>query len=149
MIDGVHVKPLRQIVDARGKIMHMLRCDVPEFKSFGEIYFSWVYPNAIKAWHLHRDMTLNYAVPHGRVKLVLFDGRLESPTNGELMEIFLGPDNYCLVTVPPLVWNGFKGVGVETSMVANCASIPHDPNEIERMDPFNSRIDYNWGLKNG
>jgi dTDP-4-dehydrorhamnose 3,5-epimerase len=149
MIEGVRVKPLRQIVDERGKIMHMLRSDAPEFKSFGEIYFSWVYPNAIKAWHLHREMTLNYAVPHGRIKLVLFDGRLESPTKGELMEIFMGPDNYCLVTVPPLVWNGFKGVGVEPSMVANCASIPHDPNEIERMDPFDTRIDYNWGLKNG
>ena len=48
----------------------------------------------------------------------------------------MGPDNYCLVTVPPLVWNGFKGVGTEMAIVANCASIPHDPQEIERKDPF-------------
>ena len=37
MIDGVVIKPLRRIVDERGKIMHMLRNDDPGFESFGEI----------------------------------------------------------------------------------------------------------------
>ena len=45
--------------------MHMLRCDAPHFERFGEIYFSGVNPGAIKAWHIHREMTLNYAVPVG------------------------------------------------------------------------------------
>lgn len=147
MIDGVLVTPLRQILDERGKVMHMLRCDSDAFRGFGEIYFSSVYPGAIKGWHLHRRMHLNYAVPHGRIKFVLFDGRDESPTKGELQEIFLGADNYCLVTVPPLVWNGFKGIGTEMAIVANCASIAHDPAEIERLDPFDPSIPYDWELK--
>lgn len=78
---------------------------------------------------------------------MLYDDRLESATTGELQEIFLGPDNYCLVTVPPLVWNGFKGVGTETAIVANCASIPHDPDEIERKSPFDPSIPYDWTLQ--
>ncbi|HZZ83565.1 MAG TPA: dTDP-4-dehydrorhamnose 3,5-epimerase family protein [Anaeromyxobacteraceae bacterium] len=149
MIEGVWVKPLRQMCDERGKVMHMLRVDAPEFEAFGEIYFSVVYPGAIKAWHLHKEMALNYAVPVGRVKLVLFDGREGSPTRGELMEVFTGPDDYKLVHVPPGVWNGFKGVGTEAALVANCASVPHRPDEIVRMDPFSSEIPYDWAIRHG
>lgn len=147
MIDGVIITPLKQISDERGKVMHMLRATDSIFKSFGEIYFSCVYPSAVKAWHIHKQMTLNYAVPHGRVKLVIYDDRAESPTSGEVQEIFLGDDNYSLVTVPPLVWNGFMGLGSEMAIVANCASIPHDPNEIERRDPHDTSIPYDWAMK--
>lgn len=149
MIDGVKITPLRQILDERGKVMHMLRNNDAHFQKFGEIYFSCVYPGAIKAWHLHREMTLNYAVPHGRIKLVLFDNREGSGTQGEIQEIFLGVDNYLLVTIPPLIWNGFKGLGTETAIVANCATHPHDPQEILRLDPFDPSIGYDWGLKHG
>ncbi|MCG3110379.1 MAG: dTDP-4-dehydrorhamnose 3,5-epimerase family protein [Candidatus Manganitrophus sp. SB1] len=147
MIEGVKVTPLKQILDERGKIMHMLRCDSEGFQGFGEIYFSCVHPGAIKGWHIHKEMVLNYAVPHGNIKFVLFDNRPTSPTRGQLQEIFMGPDNYCLVTVPPGVWNGFKGIGHETAIVANCASIPHLADEIDRLDPFDPSIPYNWELK--
>jgi len=146
MIDGVMVTPLKQILDERGKIMHMLRSDSDNFKGFGEIYFSCVYPGAIKGWHIHSRMTLNYAVPHGHIKFVLYDDRPESPTKGELQELFLGQDNYCLVTVPPFVWNGFKGIGTEMAIVANCTDISHDPTEIDRLDPFDPRIPYKWDI---
>jgi dTDP-4-dehydrorhamnose 3,5-epimerase len=145
MIDGVEVLPLRQILDERGKVMHMLRADAPHFKGFGEIYFSAIHPGAVKAWHLHKKMVRNYAVPIGKIKLVLFDDRARSPSKDRVQEIFLGPDNYYLVIIPPLIWNGFKGLGVETALVANCASIPHDPTEVERIDPTSNRIPYNWG----
>jgi dTDP-4-dehydrorhamnose 3,5-epimerase len=147
MIQGVSIHPLKQIPDERGKIMHMLRVDDEHFEKFGEIYFSTVHPGAIKGWHIHKEMTLNYAVIHGSIKLVLYDDRTESQTCGELMELFLGDANYALVTVPPNVWNGFKGIGTITAIVANCSSIPHNPNEINRMDPFENHIPYNWELK--
>lgn len=149
MIDGVEVHPLRQIPDERGKVMHMLRRDDPWFREFGEIYFSIVFPGAIKAWHLHRRMTLNYAVPSGRIKLVLYDDRDGSPTRGALQEIFTGEDVYELVVVPPGVWNGFKGLGAAPAIVANCATLPHDPAEIVRMDPFSTTIPYRWELRHG
>ena len=146
MIDGVYVKPLRQIGDERGKVMHMLRADDPQFEQFGEIYFSVVYPGAIKAWHLHKEMALNYACPVGNIKMVLYDDREGSATRGSLMEIFTGPDDYKLIHVPPQVWNGFKGIGAEMAIVANCASIPHDPDEIDRLDPFDPSIPYDWDI---
>jgi len=147
MIDGVKITPLKQILDERGKIMHMLRSDESHFQDFGEIYFSYIYPGAIKGWHIHKEMVLNYAVPHGNIKFVLYDDRATSSTRGQLQEVFLGPDNYCLVTVPPLVWNGFKGIGNEMALVANCSSIAHRADEVDRMDPFDPRIPYDWAIK--
>jgi dTDP-4-dehydrorhamnose 3,5-epimerase len=147
MIAGVRVVPLKQLLDERGKVMHMLRCDAPHFERFGEVYFSAVWPNVVKGWHAHKEMTLNYAVPVGHVKLVLYDDRSDSPTRGEVQELFVGETNYCLVTVPPLVWNGFKGIGDRMALVANCATVPHRPDEIVRRDPFDNHIPYDWSLK--
>lgn len=146
---GVRVTPLRRIPDERGMIFHMLRSDAPGFERFGEIYFSGVYPGAVKAWHIHREMTLNYAVPVGMIKFVLFDDRVGSPTRGQLMELFLGEANYALVTVPPMVWNGFKGIGDRMALVANCATLAHTADEISRMDPFDNHIPYDWALRHG
>lgn len=149
MIQGVVVKPLRRIPDERGFIMHMLRADDPEFERFGEIYFSTIYPEVIKAWHLHKEMTLNYAVVVGMIKLVLYDDRVDSPTKGEIQELYIGQENYELVKIPPLVWNGFKGVGTGMAILANCATLPHDPDEIVRMSPSDQSIPYDWALKHG
>ena len=146
MINGVSIIPLKIISDERGKIMHMLRCDDLHFKKFGEIYFSVVFPKAIKAWHVHKKMTLNYAVVEGTIKLVLYDDRKDSPTKGELMELSVGEDNYVLVQVPPGVINGFKCVGTKSATVANCATEIHSPDEIIRIDPFSKEIPYNWDL---
>lgn len=149
MIDGVEIVPLRQILDERGKVMHMLRRDAPHFREFGEIYFSTVEPGAVKGWHLHKLMVLNYAVPIGKIKLVLYDDRDKSPTKGEIQELFLGPDNYNLVIIPPFVWNGTKGISTQMSVIANCATLPHDPGEIMRRDPHDSSIPYDWARKDG
>jgi dTDP-4-dehydrorhamnose 3,5-epimerase len=129
--------------------MHMLRSDEPGFERFGEIYFSMVYPGAIKAWHVHSRMTLNYAVVVGMVKLVLYDPRAGSPTRGEVQELFVGEHNYVRVTIPPEIYNGFKGIGTVPALVANCATLPHDPGEIRRVDPFSAEIPYRWELRHG
>ena len=149
MIEGVIIIPLRQIVDERGKIIHMLKSTDPHFAQFGEIYFSCAWPGTIKAWHIHKWMTLNNAVISGRAKLVMFDLREGSPTKGELQEIFFGDDNYCLVQIPPGIANGYKAYGDRMVILANCATMPHDPDEIIHIDPYTQDIPYDWSLKNG
>lgn len=129
--------------------MHMLRADAPNFEGFGEVYFSWIFPGVVKGWHLHDRMRVNYAVPVGHIKVVLYDDRSASPTRGSLMEVFTGPDDYKLISIPPLVWNGFKAVGDEPALVVNCATLPHDPNEITRLDPSSERIPYKWDVRHG
>ena len=146
MIDGVNVVPLRQIPDERGKIMHMLKSTDPHFIEFGEIYFSCAWPGVVKGWHVHSRMTVNNAVIAGRVKLVLFDVRPDSPTKGELNEFFIGEDNYCLVQIPPGIANGYKAYGDQMVIMANCATEAHDPTEISYIDPNDNDIPYDWAL---
>ena len=148
-IEGVALIPLLKIPDERGCIYHMLKCTDPYFEKFGEIYFSVVYPGVIKGWHIHKEMTLNYSVIQGMIKLVLYDVRENSSTRNNLMELFIGEENYCLVKIPPGIWNGVKGIGVKPAIIANCATLPHSPAEIERLDPFSKKIPYNWDLKHG
>lgn len=149
MIDGVSIVPLRQLADERGKIMHMMKATDPHFIQFGEIYFSCAWPGTIKAWHIHTSMTINNAVISGRAKLVLYDLRENSPTKGELQEIFIGEDNYSLVQVPPGIANGYKAYGDKLVILANCATEPHDPAEMLRIAPDSPDIPYNWELNNG
>jgi dTDP-4-dehydrorhamnose 3,5-epimerase len=147
VIDGVKITEKNQIFDERGKVMHMIKSSDPEFNKFGEIYFSCINPGVIKAWHIHKKMTLNYIVLSGQIKFVIFDSRKNSNTFGQTMELFLGPENYKLVTVPPNVWNGFKGLGDAVSIVANCSDYEHDDNEIEREVYDSPKIPYDWNVK--
>ncbi len=146
-IEGVQVIPLRRIADERGTILHMLKSTDPHFRQFGEIYFSTIYRGVVKGWHRPREMTLNYACVFGHIKLVLYDEREASPTRGELMELFLGPDDYSLVVIPPEVWSGVKGMSEPFAIVANCCTHPHDPSRSVRIDPFENHIPYDWGVR--
>ena len=144
MIDGTKITPLKQIVDERGKIMHMIRNDSKIFEKFGEIYFSTVNPGFVKAWHLHKENTLNYVCIKGKVKLVLLDDRKDSSTTGQHQELILSPEDYFLVTIPALIWNGFKGLGDSESIIANCITLAHNEKEMLKKDPFDKSFSYKW-----
>lgn len=147
MINGVTISPRRRIPDDRGAVFHMLKSTDSEFEKFGEIYFSLVYPGVIKAWHVHKKMDLNYACVTGMVKVVLYDQRRQSQTYKELQEVCIGEQNYQLVHIPHGVVNGIMGLGTSLAIVANCATIPHDPDEIIRLDPASADIPYDWQVK--
>lgn len=145
MIEGVEIIDLPIFSDGRGRVMHFIR-DIPEVK---EVYFSMVYPGAIKGWHIHDSMTLRYAVPIGNIKLVLFDARHKSPTQFELMEIYIGEMNYKLVKIPPKIWNGFMAVDGKPALVTNAADMVHSPSEIHRMSlhEFSETVYlYDWDI---
>ena len=143
-IHDVKITPLKILADNRGKVMHMLRNDSKIFKNFGEIYFSTIFQNSIKAWHLHKESFLNYACIRGKVKLVLYDDRENSQSKNNIQEIILSPSEYSLVTIPPKVWNGFKGIGEGESIIANCLTLPHNEEEMVRTDPSDKKFNYNW-----
>jgi dTDP-4-dehydrorhamnose 3,5-epimerase len=145
MIDGLQLTPLREIPDDRGIVRHMLRATDPAFAGFGEVYFSTVKSGMVKAWKRHRAMTLNVVCVHGAIRFVCYDDRAGSPTCGQFQEIALAPITaYQLATIPPGVWTGFLGTAAGESILCNCASIPHDPAESDRLPPEHSSIPYNW-----
>lgn len=146
MIHDVIITPLKKIPDERGMIMHFLKSSDSNFNSFGEIYFATAYPGVIKGWHLHKRQEQNYCVVHGMIKLVLFDNRSDSKSQGIIQEIFLGEDNYCSVKIPFGIINGWKCIGDKTAILANCSDLPHQKDEMERIDPFKNNIPYNWNI---
>ncbi len=146
-IDGVIITELRQISDERGAVLHMLRCDAPEFVRFGECYFSEVLPGAIKAWKRHRAQTQHLAVPVGRIRLVIYDDRESSPTRGNLQVLELGrPDAYLRLRIPPGLWYGFACISAMPALLANCADLPHDPIDGEVLGVNDPAIPYSWAV---
>ena len=136
---------LRQIPDARGAVLHMLRSDAPDFVQFGECYFSEVLPGAIKAWKRHRVQTQTLAVPVGRIRMVIYDDRAESLTHKALLTIELGrPDAYVRLRIPPGVWYGFACVSELPALLVNCADLPHDPGESDTLALDTQEIPYSW-----
>ena len=144
MIHDVKITPLKIISDNRGKVIHMLRTDSQVFEKFGEIYFSTIYHQSIKGWHLHKESVLNYVCIKGKVKLVLFDNRKESSTKGVYQELILSSEDYFLVTIPPNIWNGFKGIDKSESIITNCLTLPHNEKEMVRRDPHDKYFKYDW-----
>ncbi len=145
LIEGVTLTELRQINDARGAVLHMLRNDAPEFTRFGECYFSEVLPGKVKAWKRHRLQTQNLAVPVGRVRVVVFDDREDSSTRGHLHITELGrPDAYVRLKIAPGLWYGFACISALPALLVNCADLPHDPSDGEVRPPDDHTIPYQW-----
>lgn len=145
MIEGLALTGLRQIGDERGAVLHMLRCDAPEFTRFGECYFSEVLPGAVKAWKRHRAQTQNLAVPVGRILMVIFDDRESSLTRGRVQILELGrPDAYARLQILPGLWYGFRCISNIPALLVNCADLPHDPKESEQRPADYPDIPYQW-----
>lgn len=143
MIEGVVVTPLKIIPVDQGNVLHAMRRSDPEFLTFGEAYFSEVKEGAIKGWKKHRQMILNLIVVVGKIRLVVFDDRLESDTRGDYFDIVLSPsDNYSRLTIYPELWVAFEGIGVGSNLLLNLASIEHDPTEAENIPVATGKIIY-------
>ncbi|GAF97803.1 unnamed protein product [marine sediment metagenome] len=151
MIEGVATKKLKPVVDERGTVMEILRCDDELFEKFGQAYTTTCHPGIVKAWHCHKKQTDHFCCVAGTAKVVLWDGRHASPTFREICEFFIGVRNPLLLKIPPGVFHGFCAVGNEEVTILNCPTNPynHDqPDEIRRPsdDP---EIGYDWSPKNG
>jgi len=151
LIQGVNVKPLKVIADERGYLMEMMRADDPFFQRFGQSYVSVAYPGVVKGWHFHKVQTDHFVIVKGMMKVVLYDQREGSPTKGLINEFFMGEKNPILVTIPPGVVHGMKGIGTEPAMLVNVPTemYKYDQPDEFRMDPHTKDIPYDWDRKDG
>jgi len=126
-----YLTELKIIEQSEGSVMHGIKTSDPSFSGFGEAYFSTVNKGCIKGWKLHREMTLNVIVPFGEIRFIVHDGiqdKKKTPIE-PLIDVVLGINNYCRLTVPPNYWVAFIGVSANINMLMNIANIEHDPNE--------------------
>lgn len=134
-MEGVVLTPLKIIPGEAGCVLHAMRATAGERLPVGEVYFSTVKQGATKGWKKHRRMVLNIVVPCGAIRFYLLDDRRQSEgCPARQCNVVLGPgENYQLLTVPAGVWMAFRGLGSGESLLANLASIPHDPEEAEAL----------------
>ena len=137
-LNNIIVTNLKKMPTEGGDVLHYLKSSDIGFKKFGEVYFSWIKNNSIKAWKMHKKMTLNLAVPIGKVRFVFYTN-----SNSELYrEEIIGEDTYSRLTVPPCIWFGFQGLSQKPSLLANVANIEHDPDEVNKVDK--SYFSFDW-----
>ena len=151
LIDGVRIKELRLLPDERGFLVEILRSDDEIFEKFGQVYVTIAYPGVVKGWHYHKVQTDFFTVVSGMMKIVLYDGRPDSPTGGEVNEFFMGELNPLLITIPPGVLHGMKAIGTKPGYVINCPTEPYNHGEPDehRVDPHDNDIPYDWARKDG
>jgi len=144
VIEGVIITPLKVIETKGGDILHGMKKSDYGYDGFGEAYFSLIDTSEIKGWKRHKKMVLNLIVSVGVIRFVIYDDRQGSSSYGDLQEVTLSKDsNYCRLTIPPMVWVAFQGVGKNANMLLNIASIEHSPNESDRKKL--NEIKFDWG----
>lgn len=142
-IDGVFLTPLKQINHPKGDVFHAMKQSDPGFNGFGEAYFSTIHFLDIKPWKKHLRMTLNFVIPIGEIRFVLYDDRVESKTKGNFFDVSLGQTNYQRITIPPNIWVAFSGMGRDLNLLLNLANLEHDSSEVERKDNLDEIV-YTW-----
>ena len=141
-IDGVIFTPLKTIDVPNGNILHAVKITDEGYRGFGEAYFSSIVHNSIKGWKRHFFMTLNIVVPVGKIRFVLFDDREGSKTFKCYQDIMMSEDHYGRLTVPPMIWFSFQGVGRGKNLLLNISDIVHDMSEQENRKL--EAIAFNW-----
>lgn len=136
-LDNIRVTPLKRIPTPGGDVMHAMKRSDTGYSDFGEAYFSWIEPGVVKAWKLHKRMTLNLVVPVGAVRFVF-----HLPAYDSIRTEDIGSVRYARLTVPPGIWFGFQGRSESPSLVLNLSDILHDPEEILRK--AENEIRYDW-----
>lgn len=150
IIDGVVVQQRKVIVDNRGRLGEILRKDDPNFKGFGQAYFTTGRVGVVKAFHLHKIAWDYWYVAHGDIQLVLYDGRQGSKTEGIVNVLYLGEHNPISVLIPPHVVHGFKTVSAYESIIINIPSEPYDyQNPDEYRIPPHGTIPFDWSKIDG
>jgi len=146
VIQGVVVKKLKIIPDDRGRLMEILRADDEIFKKFGQVYMTTAFPGVVKAWHYHKKQDDNFTCISGKMRLALYDARVDSPTYKEVNDFVISLETPMLVHIPKEVYHGFKCVSETEAVVINTVTLPYnykEPDEF-RLDAYDNDIPYDW-----
>jgi dTDP-4-dehydrorhamnose 3,5-epimerase len=91
------------------------------------------YPQVVEAWHYHKVQTDNIVSVQGMIKLVLYDPRGGSPTQGEISGFFIGTHHPLLVQVPNRIFHGWKCIRQEEAIVI---TIPTEVDAYSELDEY-------------
>lgn len=148
-IDGVVIREVLHVPRDHGVITEIFR---PEWDASGlpvvHIYQSRLFPGAIGAWSCHAKTIDRLFINQGHVKLVLFDGREDSPTHGRIMELRVGDARPAFLVLPIGIWHGLQNLGSADALMVNMPSRAYDYADPDHFRlPYDSpEIPYSWAL---
>ncbi len=127
LIDGVRIREARTIADDRGTV-----CVAYDPRwGFSEEPMVYCYevtirPSAVKGWIKHETYDDRLFLAAGTVRWVMFDERPDSPTRGQLSELFFDQHHRSLLRIPRGVWHAVQNVGEVDSRMVNFPTAPYD-----------------------
>lgn len=147
MIEGVKIKELTVYGDYRGDFREILKDDEGLMSDIRQISLSRTKPGIIKAFHWHKYQDDIFYVSKGDIKVVLYDKRNNSKTEGTTQVLDMG-ESYSptALFIPRGVLHGYKVMGekeAEVIYIMNNTYDPKNPDE-ERVPHDDPEVKFNW-----
>ena len=133
--------PVQVFVDDRGwSLMNQFQ-QVLDPK--GQINYSVVYPNVIKAWHRHQHQTDFWLCPHGHVKV-----GVHREDDGATWMTIIGEKKPGVMIIPPTLWHGVATVGHEQAGLLYYVDRQYNPDQPdEERKPFDVLENFPWTVR--
>lgn len=151
-IDGVELVRLRPHADNRGTLTEVVNESAPFWcEPVVYVYAITVRPGRIKGWGMHKLQADRYCIWSGSLRVVLYDGRTESPTFGRYQELWFTDQTPGLLRIPPGVWHADQNWGDDEARIVNFPTRAYDKANPDkyRIDPDSGEIPYVWSLPDG
>jgi dTDP-4-dehydrorhamnose 3,5-epimerase len=150
LIEGVVYERLQPHVDRRGELVEVVNFDHPFWSEpVVYAYCFTIAPGRIKGWGMHKLQADRYFIAAGCVRVVLYDGRVDSPTFERFNQFYFSDAARGLLRIPPGVWHADQNWGDEPATAINYPTRPFDhanPDKY-RLDPHSSEIPFDWTLR--
>ena len=134
-IEGVTFRPTRPVPHEDGHLTEVARAT---WDILGgpvvQVHITTTFPGRVRAWGLHQRSTDRLFVVSGLVKIVVFDGRNDSPTVGQLNEFTVSEKNPGLLIVPPNLYHGWKNIGTVEATIINMPDHMYNYDEPDALD---------------
>jgi dTDP-4-dehydrorhamnose 3,5-epimerase len=151
-IEGVRLHRLSPHVDHRGSLTEVINLELPFWdEPVTYAYRFTIRPGRIKGWGMHKRQADRYLAAAGRVRVVLFDGRVRSRTQGNFDEFHFDETAPGLLYIPPGVWHADQNTGDRDAVLINFPTRPYEPADPDkyRIDPHSGEIPFDWQLRDG
>jgi dTDP-4-dehydrorhamnose 3,5-epimerase len=148
-IEGVQLVRLHRYADHRGSLTPIMSDSSFWSEPVVHAYRITIRPGRIKGWGMHRLQADRYYIESGRVRVVLYDGRVASATHQEFDEFGFDETTPALVRIPPGVWHADQNTGETDAVILNFPTRAYDAEDPDkhRIDPHSGEIPFDWSLR--
>lgn len=121
IIAGVHIKEVKNVGKrSGGTLTELFRQDWHlDNGVISQVLQIMLQPREISGWHCHQIATDRIFVNSGKLRIVLYDARTNSPSFDRINEFNVGVTRPTLIVIPPGVWHAVQNTTSETASLIN------------------------------